>query len=490
MKRLIGIGILCVISSIGAEAQAAELQPPTIEDIESAAPATKEAESAAETTTVAPQEAVDVEEPAPPTPDDIDEEEDVEAEPTAGAPEDVDEGEETEPESPVEAIPTPEEEASEEQVTDSTPEEPEQPVEVTDAEVPAKVEEDMDDELPEMLLSEEEAGFRGNWVKKKQWLHRARMKNEKIQELVTEIQQSRMPLMQEYLAIDEHFDALYLMVGGRKIDLQAFFGELSRYIEHVTQERLAKAKNDNRENVHLIRDKIQEEADTYRKEFEAFKDDVKRVQDIDTALRKRVEVLDQKIAEAVEEGEKARKLYDIMWDLIDDTKAERNFYELKGVVGQKVKSIHAYLTGIFARDFQTTINTGKKQIEKTKARIEQLEKRGLIIMDRQDRIKEIKGQKRADAAVRKEAAARKKEKDEQPGGLEIFLESIRSSVDSLRDVVRQLYEYVFPPEKSAPKPVQIESKESLSEAPEASLVDPLDDVPLVPALPPGMEIGQ
>jgi len=66
-----------------------------------------------------------------------------------------------------------------------------------------------------------------------------------------------------------------------------------------------------------------------------------------------------------------------IWDMIDDEKARKNFYELK-TISKKIKSIKEYVSGAFGSDFDATVETLNKQKEKIKTKVKSLEEKGFF----------------------------------------------------------------------------------------------------------------
>lgn len=208
-------------------------------------------------------------------------------------------------------------------------------------------------------LSEEIIGFRGNWVKKREWLLRAKEQNTKIQTLISEIQQSRPAFAEKFTIIQNELDTFYRETGNRTGNLQSSFKS------YLREEEL-----ENRDRDPSI-DEFDDIA-SFQRDLGAIPKEVDPINKLDAALEERIKKLDEQLQNSRTEGSQAQKFYDEMWDMIDDTKAQSHFYEIKGIT-KKIKSILEYVQGSFAQDFDATIATTRKQIEEFREKLLDLE---------------------------------------------------------------------------------------------------------------------
>jgi hypothetical protein len=208
-------------------------------------------------------------------------------------------------------------------------------------------------------LSEEKIGFRGNWVKKREWLLRAKEQNNKIQALIAEIRKYRPGFMEKFTIIQNELDSFYREIGNRIGKLQSSFQSFLGQEEKTDSDR------------EPTLDEFDDIA-SFKKDLEMIPKESDPINKLDAALSKRIEKLDEQLNNASSEGIRAQQLYDEMWDMIDDTKAQSHFYDMKGIT-KIIKSIQEYLQGTYAQDFDATIETTQKQIEEYKEKLLDLE---------------------------------------------------------------------------------------------------------------------
>ena len=208
-------------------------------------------------------------------------------------------------------------------------------------------------------LSEEKIGFRGNWVKKREWLLRAKEQNNKIQTIIAEIQQLRPAFAEKFTTIQNQLDSFYRTIGNRIGNLQSSFKSF-----------IGEEKRSNRDREPTI-DEFDNIA-SFQRDLETIPKEVEPINKLDAALGERITKLDEQLQNARDEGTQAQKLYDEMWDMIDDTKAQSHFYEIKGIT-KKIKSIYEYIQGTFAQDFDATLSTTEKQIDEFQEKLLDLE---------------------------------------------------------------------------------------------------------------------
>jgi len=270
-----------------------------------------------------------------------------------------------------------------------------------------------------VTLSEEKIGFRGNWVKKREWLLRAKDQNDKIQTLESVVEKSQSPFREKFNKIQNELDQFYRRVGRtegklelikRALDqrekeqaisskkppeikegpwykrLLSVFLDVTDWIyDNIVgwfvgkKEEPKEATVEVKEKLPAVKDKA---SDVMLKpnELELLSKDAKTVKDLDDALVKRIDKLVEQISLVNEESTRAKGLLDEIWDMIDDAKAQANFYGMKTAT-KKIKSIKDYIEGNFASDFDATIETIKKEMGRISERIGTLERAGFIAKD-------------------------------------------------------------------------------------------------------------
>ncbi len=272
-----------------------------------------------------------------------------------------------------------------------------------------------------VTLSEEKIGFRGNWVKKREWLLRAKDQNDKIQTLASDVKKKPSSFREKFNKIQSELDLFYRRAGKtegklelikraleqqqqekeslvvkkptaikedswHKRLLSSFLGITDWIHDNIVgwfagkkEEPPVKAVTEIKEETSVVKDKALDVA-LQPNELELLRKDVKTVKDLDDALVKRIDKLAEQVSLVNEEASRANGLLDEIWDMIDDAKAQANFYAMKTAT-KKIKSIKDYIDGNFASDFDATIETIKKEMNKVNERIEALEGAGFIAKD-------------------------------------------------------------------------------------------------------------
>ncbi|MCK4265310.1 hypothetical protein KAW80_03060 [Candidatus Babeliales bacterium] len=297
-----------------------------------------------------------------------------------------------------------ESEVAPEQKEEMAPELEEKPV------AEAKIEEE------DVIVPEEKIGEQGNWYEKREWLIKAREVNEKVQERAAEIQGVRKSFWEKFKAIQDLLDLFYKDIGARQAiikELQSEYEERAskqRVLEEATRSDYQQTKAEElswygrilnlTENIfnffkrllgitidkplsdQEVKTRIdsifdeeayEEKIDKLKKDLVGLDKEIKSTQELDSALVKRMDKLDEQIGIAVEDAQKSRILYNEIWKIIDHNKAKENFFQIKEV-NRKIKSILEYLQNEFSTDFDSTVMTTNGQIDKVKSELNGIEK--------------------------------------------------------------------------------------------------------------------
>jgi|GEM_PF-1414356 hypothetical protein len=321
-------------------------------------------------------------------------------------------------------------------------------------EIDEEVAEEFEDE-PEVFgadteeFSEEVIGIQGNWVKKKKWLKEAHAKNDEIQEVALEVHKAVGDFYEKFKTIDALQDDFYKESGLNRGGIEPLFKDIEKYLEKNKKGDL-KALADGYRVVLQGKTKkvdiyaIEEEFKKFKGLLEQLKLDIKSIEELDNSVGKRREKLQEQIRMVSDDSDKARKVVDEIWHIIDDRKAEEKFYELRGIC-EKISALKKFVTTDFISDFDSIIQKIKDQIAKTKNSIQDLEKKGIIIENRTERLEQLirlKAQRKEEEdeekrIIEEKKANRKALKEElaKEGWLYKVYYSITESVsDSLQNV--------------------------------------------------------
>ena len=241
-----------------------------------------------------------------------------------------------------------------------------------------------EENMTEALVKEEDIGFRGNWVKKRQWLKRAMAENNRLQDLVLAISEARGPYMEQYFAISRELDGFYTHIGKTREKIKDLGNELRGYLEKLQVERLAVAIDVEQQ------EKIAKELAGYAKEIADFEQSVTNLSTFEEALRKRIERLDAQVNEALQLAGKARGIYEEIWDIIDDQKAQAHFYEIQGTLAPKIQTIHDYVTGSLKTDYDGVLKSLQTNLDELRDLVKKLESHDFIVTKRFERLTELK----------------------------------------------------------------------------------------------------
>lgn len=245
---------------------------------------------------------------------------------------------------------------------------------------------------PKRTLPPEKAGRSGNWAKKRRWLKEALAVNEALQKDVSATQRSRSKFYDAFNGIDNKVNEFYRTRGFTHGALDALIKDLRGDIAQEKERRIVRAKEKSEEdgiplNYYDVQiEAIEEDAKKFEKEVAQFKLDVESIGQLDSSLNERLNVLDKHIKDVGKTGTQGQQLTDDIWLMIDDKKARVAYYELKAL-GEKVTSIKKYIEGALLSDFQKVISTLSTHIMQVGDEVGKLERRGLVIEHRGERLK-------------------------------------------------------------------------------------------------------
>lgn len=245
---------------------------------------------------------------------------------------------------------------------------------------------------PKRTLSPEKAGRSGNWAKKRRWLKEALAVNEALQKDVSAAQRGRSKFYDAFNGIDNKVNEFYRTRGFTQGALEALIKDLHGDIAKEKERRIAHAKEKSEEdgiplNYYDVQiEAIEEDAKKFEKEVAQFKLDVESIGQLDKSLNERLQVLDKHIKEVGGMGTQGQELTDDIWLMIDDKKARIAYYELKAL-GEKVTGTKGYIEGALLTDFKKVISTLSTHIMQVGDEVGKLERRGLVIEHRGERVK-------------------------------------------------------------------------------------------------------
>ena len=270
-----------------------------------------------------------------------------------------------------------------------------------------------DASLETIEASDEEIGFTGNWIKKKDLLLKAYELGDQIRTLTAKIQATRKSFHDKYSAIDDELDNFYKELGLEQGKLQELFNGVLNYLNSKKQKKedeLAKKKKS-----HTLKDRdfiiniemVEEEIKKHQRSLDQLKLDMKSVEDLDKSLTDRLKKLDEQIALAIGIAKETKEKTTKLWNILDHSKARAIYFELKGKDMQRLNAILGYLDGDLSQDFDKVSGNIKTQMGQVKERVAALEKEGLIIKNRATRVDELRSKKAAAAAQQKPADTQK-----------------------------------------------------------------------------------
>jgi hypothetical protein len=283
-------------------------------------------------------------------------------------------------------------------------------------------------EIETVNLPEEKIGIQGNWIKKREWVKESYKVNQKIQNIVSEIQKLRSPFKDKFTKIDNELDLFYKQESLNQGSAKTLFSGVNRYLDKKKKKYSRRLQEGVTPEDEIELETLLRDTKILKKELKQLMLDVQSVDQIDKSLADRLKKLDEYLKMALDESINAKEMADEVWYIIDDLKARDIYYKLKGDSLEKVNAIKKYLIGSFESDFNNLLSTIRDQFIKISEHIKDLEKRGLIIKDRAERLEEIKFKKDND-----------KDNDlpnniEKPQDLTIIQKIYRYSVDIIAKI--------------------------------------------------------
>lgn len=239
-------------------------------------------------------------------------------------------------------------------------------------------------------LPEEKVGIQGNWVKKREWVKESYKINDEIQNIASEIQRLNSPIQEKFVSIDGELDSFYKQEGFKQGEINFLFNSLNKYLDKKRKKESKKIKQGVTDEEELKIELFLHDLKILKKEIEQLRLDIKSIDQLDKSLNDRLKKLDEYIKMALDESVKSKAMVDEIWYIIDDLKARDVYYQLKGDSLEKVKAIKKYLTGSFSSDFDNLLNLIRNQIQAIAAQAKDLEKKGLIVKNRSERLEKIK----------------------------------------------------------------------------------------------------
>ena len=250
---------------------------------------------------------------------------------------------------------------------------------------------------------EEEIGIQGNWVKKKEWLKLAQEKNDSIQDILVDVKKNNQKFYDKFKLVDFDLDIFYKQVGFSRGKLKEQFEE----IQNDLTKTLNETKQLFRQAFHLIADEedlqraseikdkyadLSEIDSTFKDNYSKLnqlKSEVEWITKLDDSLKERLKKFDEHLNKIESEADNAKNLSNKIWHVIDHEKARKIYYDINAI-NEKVKSLQQFFDVDFTKDFENVINLIKEQIDKANTSVQGLEKSGIIIINRAERIKEAR----------------------------------------------------------------------------------------------------
>jgi hypothetical protein len=242
-------------------------------------------------------------------------------------------------------------------------------------------------DLPESVI-----GISGNWVKKKNWLLRSAEINNTIQELSLEIQAIRLDFINKRATIDGNLDQFYKKFYTNNSKLDELFTSIEKYLTEKFNAAIASFEK-NYANARSYQIKMSSETEIIRQQktkLAQLKLDMKSIEDLDKSLAERLKKVDASILTGNTLSQEAQEKMNLLWDILDDKKARVIYYELSGTLLVKIKNIQEYLKTILLPDFIKVVELVEKQITTVQTATEELEKEGIIIQQRTERLRALK----------------------------------------------------------------------------------------------------
>ncbi|MCF7800216.1 septation ring formation regulator EzrA [Candidatus Babeliales bacterium] len=260
-------------------------------------------------------------------------------------------------------------------------------------------------------LSTNQVGQRGNWLKKRTWLRESLELNNKIQDSVEQVQNSKNIYKEKYAQISDELDQFYKKEGLLQGKIDEVFDGLRRFVAKKRKKEREKLISEDKGGIssdqEIKLDLMEEEIKSQEIDIEQLSLDMKAIQELDKSINERLKKLDEQVKKIMDQAEAASKISEEIWFVIDDKKARAMYYELKGTILPKITSIQDYIKGPLLSNFESVLQTARDKIAQIKASILALEKKGLIIRNRVERVEKIKLEELEKYKKEKEAAEKK-----------------------------------------------------------------------------------
>jgi hypothetical protein len=258
--------------------------------------------------------------------------------------------------------------------------------------------------------------YSGNWVKKRTFLLKSHEVLQEINNLVAKIEKAEGNFNRKQINIQALLDNFYNQIGLDHGKVDQLFKEIVYYLDkkkRKKQEFINKEKEKStisvREAIAKI-EKINEKVDGLKKELEQLKLDVQSMHDLDKSLRKRVKVVHEQISRAHQLRQESEVQGEKIWDIVNHNHARKVYFDLKGSVLEQTRSIDSYVNSVLLQDFSSVVSSLENQIRKSEQTIDALEKKGIIIKQRAERVFQIKEEKQKQQELKE--LLEKKQKEE------------------------------------------------------------------------------
>lgn len=263
-----------------------------------------------------------------------------------------------------------------------------------------------------------EIGLQGNWRKKKDWLKKAIEKNDSIQDIVADLQSFRGVFYQKSQSIDAELNDFYQATGFNQGEVSVLFEEIEEEIKQGKKRTrrlfsIALSEIDDEESLEEAEQikaqfadafAIDEKFKKYKNNLEQLKLDMKSIADLKKSVYSRLNEADNQIKIIHSQAEMAQGLSKKVWHVIDDKKARDIFYELNRI-HVKVMNLQNFVKKDLLKDLDLVVQKIREQINKTGVAISNLEKQGIIVMNRAERI----GQQKAEMELAEKEEEKKRE---------------------------------------------------------------------------------
>lgn len=246
---------------------------------------------------------------------------------------------------------------------------------------------------------EELIGEQGNWTKKRKVVEDSLDVIKSVQDLVANIQGLQEKFQESFSEMDKELDVFYMNLGIDRGKALSTLDEVTLFVAKrkkkeieelkkvVEEEKLGDTYYDYKVS------EIEDEVSDMIRDLEQLRRDVISIEDLDASLGQRVKKVDEHIEFALSQIEKAHTISNDLWRIIDHKKAEERFYEIKEVYEYE-KARKRYIEQDLFNDFESVSRRVRDQITQVEREIHDLEKRGLIIKNRSERIRILQEEQR------------------------------------------------------------------------------------------------